>query len=602
MKMNRKRTWIAVLSCLLLLVMDAVLTVLYFKTKYLPLLLAAEMLMLPAFLNLILLCFGRDVRVPQKHLPEIPSETPETDAALNSGEENASLPKKEHRFARLGQKIRNLPHAIASGYNRIRRILVTVLLFALILLFHLLIWGSLGRVTSLYRFTYLEPLLTLLSFILCLVLGKWCRFEKKEDGNPMDAILDNLSSVLALQQLVSLFFTAVFLLSILANYDAQKIAVWVVAILLCYETVFMLISFAVRSIRREFDDAPDIGIPIPFSGQTKDMGVLGYLEKNTGITMRSLWSIRLIKQILPYALMAGVALFWLSTGVVQIESQQMGAHYRLGRLQEKPLAPGLHLTLPWPFDRVDIYDTETVNKITVGYSSTQNQDNTWTGNHGNSEYKLLMGSGDELCSINLRVEYKISDLNAYVRTATAPAKLLESKSYELIMERTVETSLDELLSVDRSAFAESFKAQLISEMNAYNVGVEVVSVVLESIHPPVEVAAIYQQLIGAEVDAQRYIYDAEGLAITTVEEARKKAFSAEQKALAEKHKAVAAARSDVSEFMASVEADKVNSSAYRYYKYLEALTKAYGKGKLVIVGDGVDTSDIYFGNLTALMN
>ena len=49
--------------------------------------------------------------------------------------------------------------------------------------------------------------------------------------------------------------------------------------------------------------------------------------------------------------------------------------------------------------------------------------------------------------------------------------------------------------------------------------------------------------------------------------------------------------------MASVEADNVNSSAYRYYKYLDAITKAYGNAKLVIVGDGVDTSNIFFGNL-----
>jgi regulator of protease activity HflC (stomatin/prohibitin superfamily) len=208
-----------------------------------------------------------------------------------------------------------------------------------------------------------------------------------------------------------------------------------------------------------------------------------------------------------------------------------------------------------------------------------------------------MGSGDELCSINLRIEYNIVDINAYVKNAASPDKLLESKAYELVTERTISTDLDSLLSVDRSQYAEELKQELSVEMAAYNVGVQVLSVVLESIHPPVEVAAIYQQCIGAELDAQRYLYEAEGQAISKVENAKKTAYSAEEAALAAKHKAIAEARASVAEFMASVEADNVNSSAYRYYKYLDAITTAYGNAKLVIVGDGVDTSNIFFGNL-----
>ena len=272
----------------------------------------------------------------------------------------------------------------------------------------------------------------------------------------------------------------------------------------------------------------------------------------------------------------------------------------MGKLQDKPLEPGLHLTLPWPFDKVQIYNTETVNKITIGYTSAERTDNTWTGNHGNSEYKLLMGSGNELCSINLRIEYNITDLNQYLETSSSPDKLLESKAYELITKRTIETDLNSILSVDRSQFAESFKSELIEEISKYNIGINVVSVVLESIHPPVEVAEVYQKSISAGIDAQSTVYTAEAQATVKLESAKKDAYTAEQKAYAEKHTSIAAAKADVSEFMASVEADKVNSSAYRYYKYLKALTKAYGNARIVIVGDGIDASNIYFGNVAPL--
>ena len=49
--------------------------------------------------------------------------------------------------------------------------------------------------------------------------------------------------------------------------------------------------------------------------------------------------------------------------------------------------------------------------------------------------------------------------------------------------------------------------------------------------------------------------------------------------------------------MASVEANKENKDAYQYYKYLDALSQSYGKSNLILVGDGVDSSKIYFGNI-----
>jgi hypothetical protein len=50
--------------------------------------------------------------------------------------------------------------------------------------------------------------------------------------------------------------------------------------------------------------------------------------------------------------------------------------------------------------------------------------------------------------------------------------------------------------------------------------------------------------------------------------------------------------------MASVEANNTNKDSYQYYKYLNALSQAYGKSNLILVGDGVDTSKIYFGNIS----
>jgi len=63
--------------------------------------------------------------------------------------------------------------------------------------------------------------------------------------------------------------------------------------------------------------------------------------------------------------------------------------------------------------------------------------------------------------------------------------------------------------------------------------------------------------------------------------------------------AVAAAKSSVAEFLASVEADRDNPVDYRYYKYMQAISKAYADARIVIVGNGVNEENIYIGSLTS---
>ena len=121
---------------------------------------------------------------------------------------------------------------------------------------------------------------------------------------------------------------------------------------------------------------------------------------------------------------------------------------------------------------------------------------------------------------------------------------------------------------------------------------------MESIHPPLEIASIYQGVIGAEIEAEEIIRKAENEAKVKEENANAAKNATVNAAIAESHTKIATATASVSEFMASVEANNTNSDSYHYYKYLNALTQAYGKSNLILVGDGIDTSKIYFGSFS----
>ena len=588
MKVNNKQSrkgLLPVITSLLIGIISVIaFGVIYSLTKYLLMMLLALVIALPMLINLFLLIFSK------KQSKE--NGFDESDYEFIEEDENTSK-KMFSKLKRFGKNISKRLSSFFTSWNAALRIAFSVLA---ILAVQVVFWSVTKRVTSVYKINYLYPVILLIVFVIFIIFEKWCK-HTETDSTYLEALLRNIRTSFAVARFAIVCVAAALAVKLIASYDAQKWIVYVFWAVFIYETVFIVISLSVKLIRREIDDDPDASIPKPFSkGYKNDLGILSYLEKNTGITMRSLWSMKLIKNLIPYTVVIALSLFWICTGIVQIESEQLGALYRFGRLQNEPLQPGLHFVLPWPFDSVNIYNTETINKITVGYSSTENTDNTWTGNHGSNEYKLVLGGGNELVSVNIRLEYKINDLMQYLKSSNAPEKLIEAKAYEAITYRIVNTDLDSLLSIDRSEFSKSFHAELSNAILPYNTGLEIVSVVLESIHPPLEIGDVYQKLVGAEIDAEKARLDAEAQAAVIKAEAEKSYNTVVIQANADKLTKVANAKASVAEFMASVEADGLYSDSYRYNKYLNAICKAYKNAKLVIVGEGIDSSNIYFGS------
>lgn len=443
----------------------------------------------------------------------------------------------------------------------------------------------------------------LMLFVAAEIFEKICHYVK---GNTTfeRSMIQNNRNFMKFLVLESLLSTIGTLLEAKRLFAIQRYLGWVFTVLWFYYVGCILLSMAVNTIRKVFINEPYFNIPLPSlkkdgEESEKAVGFITYLETNTGISMRSLWSVKYLRQIAPFAVVLTGLFLWLSTCIVQVEAYQQAAVWRLGVLQEETLKQGIHFTLPYPFDKVEIYDTEVLNKMTIGFRSESSSDNLWTSSHQGEEYKLLLGSRDEVVSVNLRLEYRISDLLTYLSSSTTPEAILQASAYELVTDRTIHTDLHTFLSTDREVFSQSFLEELKQTLQEKELGLEVVSVVLESIHPPKEIAEVYQQAVSAEIDAQAIRLEAESRAVSDLAEADISYQEAIGLAHSDSEQKIAEAKSSVAEFLASVEANRSYGDAYKYQKYLRALKEAYGKANLVIVSEGIDQSAIYFGNFSA---
>ncbi len=554
---------------------------LYGPTKYLPFYLLGLLILLPSAVNLSLL------------LLKIPVKAKERKAVVTE-EESTEQPKGFKRvLSAIGGFFAGIAHRIgAGGVQKAIRYISYFTAAASFISIQYFFAVSLKASTSLYTTSYAYAVLLIGLFLVFIVLDKWILHNEDADGYSA-ALGGNVRSILAVARLALILIIPATFIKLLGFYELQKYVVIAIAIIFYWASLITLLSYVARAIRHELATSPDIRIPTLFSGGSgQDMGILSYLEENTGITMRGLWSVKLMGRLIAPSLIAIFLLFWISTGIVEIGSGQAGALYNFGRLSGEPLEPGLHLTLPWPFGKTVVYNTDEVSSITIGYRSDTSSDNVWTQTHGSEEYELLLGGGEELVSINLCIEYRIDDLNEYLVNCANPVAILEACAYELVAEKTIVTDLNTLLSVDREAFAADFKTDLVKKIENRSTGLEIVSVVLESIHPPLGIADIYQRLVSAEIEAQTRIMYAEAAATVRIYEAESNYNSTVSTATAEQLNKIAEAQAEVAEFMASVAADTEYRDAYRYYKYLNAVVRYYENANLIIIGSDIDENRI----------
>ncbi|MBQ4563519.1 MAG: hypothetical protein IJA58_03435 [Lachnospiraceae bacterium] len=610
--MNRKsKLFPVIVGMIWLLGLEIGLETLFGRQQFMPLFLLSQIILLLG-VSAIVLAIGGWLHRWYLNRPVVP----EVDSDVVKGLESEDVPagKKKRRGIRkktAGSFWKKAGEAVVGFVCRKAGFIELLGLAAVFTAAHY-------RFYLAFRYYYMETVqvgygvmaLMLLVMFVCIVLDKWSLWTEKKLGETDEdrlirATLHNLRIAFKIVRFCSMICALIVVLRIVGVWDAQRplsygfTAVWI------YVSVFYVISLISRLIRRELPLYPRLSIPMPFAGRDEDddMQILTHLEANTGITFRSLWSLHYIQKALPYTVFGALLVFWLATGLVQVNANEMGVRYRFGRLSESGLLkPGLHLTLPWPFDKTEIYDVGSVREIVIGYDSDRQQDNLWTEAHGNNEYRLLLGEGNELVSVNLRLKYVIDDLWEYVTVSADPAKILSAEAYELITNRIISTDLNELLSQDRAQLSNELHDSLNTELEKEGIGLSVVQVIVENIHPPVDVATVYQQLVTAEIQAQEMILEAEATAAETIANAQSRYNVDVQYAWELHYSNVADAKAEVTEFMAAVAADNSYSNAYRYYKYLNALKESLKDSKLYLLGSDIDAESLFFGGNYIIVN
>lgn len=238
--------------------------------------------------------------------------------------------------------------------------------------------------------------------------------------------------------------------------------------------------------------------------------VFSVLTDVFGIDLRGTWALTFIRRsLLPLAL-GLAAVGWLATAFVMVDTDEKGVLERFGKRVGEALEPGLHVVWPWPVDRVHRVAVDRIDSLSIGFVERLEDANMlWTRSHAAEEYNLLLGNGTDLVTVNAIVQYRVRDIHRFLYNCQNPVEQLQQIADRVLMRRTIDQTLDGVLSENLGVLAQEIEAGIQDAVDASDLGIEILDLTVLGLHPPVDVAEDYQAVVGAQIQAEMLVRRAE---------------------------------------------------------------------------------------------
>jgi len=268
------------------------------------------------------------------------------------------------------------------------------------------------------------------------------------------------------------------------------------------------------------------------------------IDYQFGFKVSQTWFYQLLaKAIIPLIIVGILALYSLSCMVVVSPGEEAVIEH-LGKF-DRIAKPGLAFKFPYPFDIAYIYPTTQVQQVNIGFVEKNEEEIErdkegkeilkallWGEKHYGEEYPLLVASKGQssqglddtdtvpvsIVIAAIPVKYKIKDIKKFMYNHSDAKAMLETICYRELTSYAssatigtdeVESGKESLLGAGRSEAGEILKERVQAAADKAQLGVDIVLLGLQGIHPPADVAKEFQQVVGAIQQKKALIMAAE---------------------------------------------------------------------------------------------
>jgi modulator of FtsH protease HflK len=266
-----------------------------------------------------------------------------------------------------------------------------------------------------------------------------------------------------------------------------------------------------------------------------------------------------------------IAAVWVGSGIYRVDAQERAVILRFGKY-EQTTGPGYNWHLPWPIER----------KIIVNVSHL----------YSVADDATMLTADTNLVEVKSAVQYTQPDPLKILFKVRDVEETLSQVSESAMREAVGQTSLDKALARDPTV-TDHARVLLQHTLDAYDMGVHIVSVNLEDVYVPEAVQDAQRDALKADKDRQRYQQEAELYRNDVLPRARGEASKQLQDAEAYRLQVLAVAKGETARFDQVLEQYERSPAVTRERMYLDTMGNVYKNSRKVIVDTKNNNSMMY---------
>ena len=331
------------------------------------------------------------------------------------------------------------------------------------------------------------------------------------------------------------------------------------------------------------------------------------LDYQFGFKVSDTWFYNFLRTNFPWLLLGQIALLLASSAFVVINPGEQALLERLGRPVpgRESLGPGMHLKWPFPIDAIHRFRTEEIQSFTVG--AMPNEDSTdeiaflWNVSHFKNDFNLLtpsaaLGANGQttqastatntplgLLTVSIPIHFQISDLKAYAYNFENASNVLQGLANREVVRYFAQTDIHQLLSEGQSMAASHLRDVIQKRVDEMGLGVKLLFVGLQDIHPPVAVVKDYESIANARQSVITNILNATNIALMTNALATAEAARILAQATADSTNHIADATARASRFRGQQIAFNASPEIFTRRTFLKSYTNALADSRKYII-------------------
>jgi membrane protease subunit HflK len=256
-------------------------------------------------------------------------------------------------------------------------------------------------------------------------------------------------------------------------------------------------------------------------------------------------------------LFAAILAGWLATGLFIVRGNERAVVRRFGRIVATPggepalRGSGLHGDLPWPLSQVDRVNFHEIRTVSLGQTETGDAtEGGFLKAFDPADRSQFLTGDKNILHVRIDVQYRISepDVADWLFGSDDPQRQLASLAEAALTDVVTAAGVDYVQTLGRADLQERLTVRLRELVAARRLGVDVETVALDDVRPPVRVKAAFLDVNDARADREKFVQSGLAYEEQKREQARGEARQIADQAAAARQQSVESARAKAESF------------------------------------------------------